>query len=85
MRMDDVIKIEIPVPDSQYRLIPCRCKSDNAAYVKYKKGCEELWRVQCFDCGLTVDVGTTVRHTVQIAWNERMRPGKEGMNENRTD
>ena len=73
MIMDNVIEIKKPAPDSQYRLIPCRCKSDNVAYVKYKKGCEELWRAQCFDCNRNVDVGTSVRHQVQLVWNDKMR------------
>ena len=68
--MDDVIEIKKPAPDSHYRLIPCRCKSDNVAYVKYKKGCDELWRVQCFDCGHTVDKGNRARHDAQQNWNE---------------
>lgn len=73
MEINDAIKVIRPEPDSQYRLVPCLCTSDNVAYVKYKMGCEELWRVQCFDCLRTVDVGTGVRHQVQVIWNDKMR------------
>ena len=58
-------------PDSQYRLLPCKCGSDNVAYVQYASGEEEKWRVCCFDCGQTVDTGTPVRHDAQTAWNRR--------------
>ena len=77
MRLDDTVKILIPAPDSQYRLRPCRCGSDQVAYVQYEDVEEsgnswvlvDKWRVSCFDCGHTVDVGTTVRHDAQLAWN----------------
>ena len=68
--LDDAIEIKAPAPDSQYRLLPCRCKSDNVAYVKYEAQGEALWRVQCFDCGHIVDKGCRVRHDAQIAWNK---------------
>lgn len=73
MRIDDSIEIIKPERDSQFTLIPCICSSDNVAYVKYKMGYEELWRVQCFDCLRTVDLGTPVRHQVQVIWNDKMR------------
>ena len=71
MRMDDVIDIKKPDPDSQYRLKPCKkCQSDNVAYVHYDGRGGAKWRVQCFDCGHTVDKGNKVRHDAQLAWNE---------------
>lgn len=73
MMMNDVIKIVKPEPDSQYRLRDCACGSDNVAFVNYKVGCEELWRVQCFDCLRCEAPATGVRHQVQVAWNNRMR------------
>lgn len=70
MKMDDVIEIKVPVPDSQYRLIPCKkCQSDNIAYVHYNGRGGAAWRVQCFDCGHTVDKGNKVRHDAQVHWN----------------
>ncbi len=76
MRIDDAVKILRPVPDSQYRLRPCKCGSDNVAYVQYedveeKEQADVLvnkWRVQCFDCG-NIGHGSTVRHEAQIKWN----------------
>lgn len=73
MVMDKVIQIVKPDPDSHYRLVPCLCKSDNVAFVKYKLGREELWRVQCFDCLQIVDLRTGVQHQVQVEWNNQMR------------
>lgn len=69
MMMDNAIEIKVPAPDSQYRLLPCRCCSDNVAYVRYAAQGEELWRVQCFDCGNT-GKGARVRHDAQVAWNK---------------
>ena len=70
MKMDDVIEIKVPAPDSQYRLVPCKkCQSDNVAYEHYNGRGGAKWRVKCFDCGHTVDKGNTVRHDAQLAWN----------------
>ena len=60
-----------PAPDRQYRLRPCRCRSENVAYEKleYPDG-RLLWRVRCFDCGATVICSRPgPRHAAQIAWN----------------
>ena len=73
MEMNDVIKIVKPDADSHFRLIPCNCGCDDAAYVKYKADDDELWRVQCFACGDCVDTKTKIRHTVQVVWNCKMR------------
>lgn len=73
--LDDAVEIRLPAPDSQFRLMPCRCKSDHVAYVKYLDGDEEKWRVRCFDCGNTVDKGPTVQHEAQLAWNARAKEG----------
>ena len=73
MKMDDTIEIKVPEPDSQYRLLPCKCKSGNVAYVHYNGRGGAKWRVQCFDCGHTVDKGNKVRHDAQINWNEAVR------------
>lgn len=67
--LDDVIEIKKPDPDSQYRLVPCKCGSDNVAYVHYNGRGGAKWRVTCFDCCHTVDKGCRVRHDAQLAWN----------------
>ena len=73
MLFDDAISIRKPEPDSQFRLRPCmKCKGDNAAYVEYKRGSQELWRVQCFDCGHTVDRQAVLRHEAQEHWNKEV-------------
>ena len=71
MKMDDVIEIKNADPDSQYRLLPCKkCGGDNVAYVHYNGRGGAKWRVECFDCGHTVDKGNRVRHDAQQVWNE---------------
>ena len=70
MELDDVIQIKKPAPDCQYRLVPCRCGSDNVAYEQYNGRGGAAWRVKCFDCKRTVDKGNRVRHDAQQAWNK---------------
>lgn len=73
MEMENAINIVTPDPDSQYRLKPCKaCGSDNVAYVKYLKNGQILWAAACFDCGYTVDSGSTVKHDAQRHWNEEV-------------
>ena len=67
--MDDVIEIKPADLDSQYRLVPCKCGSDNVAYVHYNGRGGAKWRVECFDCSYIVDKGCRVRHDAQLAWN----------------
>ena len=73
MMMDDVIEIKVPDPDSQFRLIPCKCSSDNVAYELYNGRGGAAWRVKCYCCGFTVDKGNRVRHDAQRNWNEAVR------------
>lgn len=71
MMIDNALEIIKPEPDSQYRLCPCRCRSDNMAYVKCQHPDGERWRVQCFDCGAIIDAGRPgPRHDAQLAWNK---------------
>lgn len=72
MKLDDAIEIKKPDPDSHFRLRPCKCGSDNVAYVRYTNG-GDAWRVSCFDCGHTVDKGHHDRHDAQVVWNEAMK------------
>lgn len=65
----EVIEKIKPYPDSQYRLRPCKCGSDNVGYEHYNGRGGAKWRVECFDCGHTVDKGNTVRHDAQLLWN----------------
>ena len=73
MMMDDVIEIKVPEPDSQFRLIPCKCGSDNVAYEHYNGRGGAAWRVKCYACGFTVDKGNRVRHDAQRNWNEEVK------------
>lgn len=65
MRLDNAVEIIKPKADSQYRLVPCRCGSDNVAYML---GVDGLWRGHCFDCGYT-GAGAEARHDAQMKWN----------------
>ena len=69
MQINNAIQTIKPDLDSQYRLAPCKCSSDNVAYVHYNGRGGAKWRVTCFDCGHTVDKGCRVRHDAQLAWN----------------
>jgi hypothetical protein len=69
---DDVVQIVKPDPDSQYRLRPCSCGSNEVVYAQYAgQAGALLWRVVCTDCGATVDLQTDVQHDAQLAWNGR--------------
>ena len=71
---DDVIQIVKPEPDSHFLLLNCpECHGDNVAYVQYKQGVQEPWRVRCFDCGHTVDKQAIFRHEAQGHWNRDCR------------
>lgn len=71
MVFGNVISIRKAEPDSQFRLINCPvCGSDNVAYVEYKSGNQEPWRVDCFECGHSVDGKSVTRHGAQVLWNK---------------
>ena len=66
MSLDNAVQIIVPEYDSQYRLVPCKCGSDNVAYML---GVDGLWRGHCFDCGHSGH-GAQVRHDAQMLWNK---------------
>ena len=37
MIIDNAVEIKVPQPDSQYRLVKCKCGSDNAEYKQPEK------------------------------------------------
>ena len=69
MKMDDVMEIITPTTDSHYRLVPCKCGSDNVAYTL---GADGRWRAHCFECGHT-GPGDMVRHGAQVKWNKEAK------------
>lgn len=82
---DDAVEIVKPLPDSQYRLRPCKCGSSEVVYAQYIGTANDghpptetgyLWRVVCTECGAVVDIQSTIRHPVQIEWNRRNNHGK---------
>lgn len=66
-----VIDTKIPDPDSQFRLRPCGCSSENVGYQQIRAGGQEPWVVRCFSCGTTTDP-FLIRHDAQIYWNTNM-------------
>lgn len=66
-----VIDTKFPDPDSQFRLRPCGCSSENVGYLQIRAGGQEPWEVRCFNCGKTSEP-FLVRHDAQIFWNTNM-------------
>ncbi len=68
--MGRILETIKPAPDTQYRLRPCRCRSENVAYLLYQYPDGLRWAVRCFDCGHTIILSWPgPRHDVQLAWN----------------
>jgi hypothetical protein len=74
----EIINTKIPDPDSQFRLRPCSCSSENVGYLHIRTGGRKPWAVRCFTCGKTSDM-FLVRHDAQVYWNTNMAvtPKKE--------
>lgn len=66
-----VIDTKIPDPDSQFRLRPCGCTSENVGYLQIRAGGHEPWAIRCFGCGATTEP-FQIRHDAQIFWNTNM-------------
>ena len=70
MTFDDVVEITKPAPDSQYRLVACKCRSAEVVYLHCKGADGQLvWRVKCMDCMAETRRGYAIRHDAQIVWN----------------
>lgn len=63
-----------PAPDSHFRLIPCKCGSDDVLYrANYDPYDRKWWRVVCKTCGRCTRPNVT-QHYAQIEWNGREKP-----------
>lgn len=62
-----------PAPDSQYRLVPCRCGGEPVYHhLEYDWTDVDYWRVACPVCGRqTTDFH--IKHDAQIDWNTDMK------------
>ena len=69
MIMDNAVQIVKPAPDSHFRLVPCKCGSDNVAYVL---GADGQWHAQCFDCD-NIGPSALTRHGAQVMWNKEAK------------
>lgn len=56
-----------PDPDSQYRLLPCKCGGE-PVYQHWFGAAGDYWKVECPKCGRHICAGT-IRHELQIEWN----------------
>ena len=72
MMLDDVIEIKVPEPDSQFRLIPCKCGSDNVAYEHYNGRGGAAWRVKCYACYVP-NARADMRHRKKVYQRGRER------------
>lgn len=66
-----VIDRRIPEPDSQFRLRPCKCGREDAAYLQVQMVAGTPWVVSCPGCGATTEP-FGIRHEAQIFWNTNM-------------
>lgn len=61
-----------PSPDSQFRLRPCKCGSEDVVYESYQGPDSTIYRVKCRSCGIRT-FWRLCRHDVQVEWNRHMR------------
>lgn len=74
MGLSEVIGVEIPDPDGQYRLLPCsKCKGENVEYVLLREFAGDKWLVRCCDCEHILSNGYDLKHDAQLAWNKENR------------
>lgn len=64
-------KIWRPEPDSQFRLRPCRCGSDDVVYKSSNTLGAVSHAVKCLACG-TMTTWYLCKHDAQIMWNKRV-------------
>lgn len=73
-KLGDLVEIEKPDPDSQYRLRPCACGSSDVYYICY--GYYAFYTAVCNTCGKQTTLNRT-KHHAQIEWNGGERPSWE--------
>ena len=82
MSFDDVLEMNKPDPQGQYRLKPCECGSEEVVYLHCRDIFGNLfWRVRCMDCGAETVSMFAVQHGAQLGWNSRsgiVHPGSDG-------
>ena len=68
MEVINATRLVAPAPDSQYRLVPCKCGNDQPVYVMGNDG---KWRVLCLDCNNETQ-GFGIQHDAQANWNKEV-------------
>lgn len=63
-----------PAPDSQFRLLPCDCGSEDVVYQSCPSIHGDEYRVKCLNCGRKTS-WYPCRHDAQCAWNEEVEMG----------
>lgn len=62
-----------PDPDSQYRLVPCKCGYGDVAYARKITTHGVEWAAGCLTCERCTRIWTA-QHAAQIEWNGKERP-----------
>ena len=65
-----------PSPDSQFRLRPCKCGSEDVVYQSYDGMTGHVHRVRCNNCYRRT-LWKRCRHDAQVEWNRHMRCEKQ--------
>ena len=60
-----------PAPDSQFRLRPCKCGSEDVAYQSFQGVFGTVHWVKCQNCGLQTSL-CSCRHDAQVLWNREV-------------
>lgn len=60
-----------PAPDSQFRLRPCKCGSEDVVYQSFQGMAGTAHRVKCRSCGIRT-FWRLCRHDVQVVWNQEV-------------
>lgn len=68
MEVINATRLVAPAPDSQYRLVPCKCGNDQPVYVM---GADGKWRVLCLDSNNETE-GFSIQHDAQANWNKEV-------------
>lgn len=62
---------ERPAPDSQFRLLPCDCGSEDVVYQSSSGMSGTTYRVKCLNCGRRT-FWQLCRHDAQMIWNREV-------------
>lgn len=67
-------KLEVPDPDSQYRLLNCKSCKAISGYQTAEQAGKHVYRVKCSGCG-QITPWHGCKHDAQLDWNSRFGEG----------